>query len=556
MRKAGLLIFTIIISMVLIVTGCGGDETTTQPTATTTTATTSTSTSVTTTATTTATTTSTTTTSAGGPVSGGTLRYIVDQAPTGSLGNPDKMGGSQLYMAAVTEALIMADATGAATPLLAESWEWSDDMLTVTLNLRQGVKFHDGSDFNADVALWNLQQRMASGGLGTANMASVSKTGDYQIEIVTKKFDNTWFTNLRGTLGMMIPKDYVESNTEEFVDFNPVGAGPFKFKEYVENDHLTFVRNDNYWGKKPYLDAVTFMIIVDGTTARLAFENGEADILGSVAGGGRTANQLKERGFAVTSRPGGLSIALVPSVTNPNSPFANVKVRMAAEYAINKEKLAQTVGQGYYNAWYQLAGGSQSAFDPNFQGRVYDVEKAQELLEEAGYGNGFKTKLICGTNLAGDELPLIQADLAVVGIDAEIQTVSINEWIDHETNGWPEGLLESPMAFTELYGIDVNRYFRTPAAPNWSDGIYWDSLYRTAELEALCQEYFNLPLGEEETAKAREIVQWLFDNCSFIPLWDAEAIAVRQNWVKDMALPLAAGPVGWDYWNTWIEPHD
>jgi len=480
---------------------------------------------------------------------------IIDQAPTGSLGNPDKMGASQLYMFTCIEALIMFDSQGNATPLLAESWEWSDDYLTLTINLRQGVKFHDGSDFNADVAVWNLENRMAAGGLGTSNMESVSKVSDYTIQIVTRTFDNTWFSNLRSTLGMMVPKGYVEEKGEAYVDFHPVGAGPYVFKEYVENDHLSFVRNENYWGKKPYLDEVVLMIIVDSTTARLAFENGEADVLGSVAGGGKTANSLKEKGYVVTSRPGGLSIALVPSVSNPESPFSNVLVRQAVEYAIDKEQLAQLMGQGYYKAWYQMAGGAQPQYDPDFQGRVYDVDKAKELLAEAGYANGFKTKLICGTNLAGDELPFIQANLAAVGIVAEIETVSINQWIELETNGWPEGLLESPVAFTEIYGISLQRYFLTPESPNWSVGIYWDSLYRTPELEQLCQEYLSLPLGEEEVAKGKEIVKWLFDNASFIPLWDSELISVRQTWVKDMDIPYNAGPIGWDYWNTWIAPH-
>jgi ABC-type transport system substrate-binding protein len=396
---------------------------------------------------------------------------------------------------------------------------------------------------------------MAAGSQGATNIESVTKTGDFQIKIVTKLFKNTWFSDLRSSASMMISKVQYDEKGAEYCDFHPVGTGPFVFQEYVENDHMKFVRNENYWGTKPYLDAVNFLIIVDGTTAQLAFENGEADILGSIAGGGKTANLLKEKGYAVTSRPGGLSISLVPSVTNPDSPLANLKVREAIEYALDKEAIAQNVGQGYYSAWYQMAGGVQKIFDPNFKGRTFNLETAKALLAEAGYENGFTTKLICGTNLAGDELAIIQAMLAKVNITIEIETCSINQWIDYETNGWPEGLLESPNAFTELYGIDVNRYFWTPTAPNWADGIYWDSLYRTPELQALCVEYFALPLGDEEVAKGKEIVNWLFANCSFIPLWDAQAVGVRQQWVKDFSIPYSAGPIGWNYTGTWLAKH-
>lgn len=358
------------------------------------------------------------------------------------------------------------------------------------------------------------------------------------------------FSNLRGTLGMMISKEWFDAKGADYVDFHPVGAGPFTFKEYVENDHMTFTRNADYWGKKAYLDGVNFMIIVDGTTSQLAFENGEADILGNIAGDGKTANLLKTKGYAVNSRSGGLSISLVPSVTNPDSPFAKLQVRQAVEYALDKEAIAQNVGQGYYKAWYQMAGAVQKEFDPNFKGRVFDLAKAKQLMKDAGYEAGFTTKLICGTNLAGDELAIVQSMLAKINITVQIETVSINQWIAYETNGWPEGLLESPNAFTELYGIDVNRYFLTPTAPNWSDGIYWDSLYRAPTLQTLCLDYFKLPLGDAEVAKGKEIVNWLFDNASFIPLWDAQAISVRQNYVKSMDIPYSAGPIGWDYTGT------
>jgi peptide/nickel transport system substrate-binding protein len=538
MKKYGIISLLLLILTVLPLIGCGG-ETTTTPVATTTTP------AVTTPAAT------TTTPAAVKPVSGGTLRYIIDQSPSGSLGLPEKMWSSMLYMALCTEPLVKVDSQGTPTPLLAETWDWSDDGLTLTINLRQGVKFHDGSAFNADVCVWNLERGIAAFSGGSANIASVKKTGDYKVQIVIKAFDNTWFSNLRGTLGMMISKKQYDEKGADYCDFHPCGAGPFIFSEYVENDHLSFVRNDNYWGKKPYLDGVVFTVIVDSTTAQLAFENGEADILGNVTGGGKAANVLKEKGYSVTASPGGISYVLVPSVTNPESPLSNVKVRQAIEYAIDKEAIAQNLGDGYYTAMYQCAGPVQPVYDPNFKGRKYNVATAKALLKEAGYESGFSTKLIESTSHAGDEGPAIQAMLADVGITIEIELISINQWIDLETNGWPEGLLLSPHAYSELYGIDVDRYFTTPTTPIWGP-CYFHSAYRTQELEDLCTAYGAIPLGPQEVAKGREIVKWLFDNVTFVPLWDQLNIAIRQTTVRDIALPFAAGPIGWDYCNTWL----
>ncbi len=553
MRKYGLLFITIALIGILLLAGCSSSSTTTSPASTTQTTTSQVTTTQATTTSTQATT-SSTTTGTETPVSGGVLKITTDQGPTGSLGNPDKMGGSQLYMELCIEPLVFVDGQGTAQPRLAKSWSWSPDNLTLTMQLQQGVKFQDGSDFNADVAVWNLQMRIKDQGLGVSNMVSVSKVDDYTIQIVTNHFDNTWFSNLRGTLGMMISEQEWNQYGADYVDTHPIGCGPFSFKDYVENDHLDFVRNPNYYGQKPYLDEVDINIIVDDTTAELAFENKEDDVLGNIVGGGSTADQLKAKGYNIVTNPAGLTMSLVPSVSDNSSPLANLKVREAIEYALDKVSLAQAVGKGYYTPIYQEAGLTQKVYDPNFQGRTFDLDKAKQLMQDAGYPNGFEIPLICGTNLAGDELPIIQNMLAQINIKCDIQTVSVNQWIADETNGW-NGLLESPQAFTELFGIDVNRYFTVPTQPNWSNGIYWTSAYRTQELNSLCQQYFALPLGDQEVAMGRQIVQWLFNNCTFIPLYQESGILAEQSWVHNYALPISAGPVSFDYWNAWVSPH-
>jgi len=460
-------------------------------------------------------------------------------------------------MTAVIEPFIQFDAKSNARGLLAESWEWSEDNMSLTIKLRHGVKFHDGTSFNAEDVMWNMNRYLTGRSSAVTNIKSYSQIDDYTIKVDIVKFMNTWFSNLRYVTFCMISPEWYNSQGADYVNWHPVGTGPYKFKEYVDKDHLTFVRNDDYYLGAPNLDAIDYLFFADSTTAQLAFQNGEGDVMGAF-GTTKFANELKAKGgYEITVAPGGLSIGLVPSVMTPSSPMNDLKVREAVEYAIDKETIAKNVGQGYYNAWYQCAGGNQPVFDPNFQGRVYDPAKAKALLAEAGYPKGFKTKLICGTHLAGDELPLIQANLKAVGIEADIEIVSVTKWIDLETNGWPEGILESPMAFTELYGIDVTRYFQRPTSPQWGTGIYWKAMYRPDVLEDAVQRYIVTPLGPEEVAIGRECVKAIYDNCSIIPLWDSMSVGIRQTWVKDFRklVPYAAGPVGWDWWNTWLAPH-
>jgi ABC-type transport system substrate-binding protein len=440
---------------------------------------------------------------------------------------------------------------------LAESLEWSNNNTTLTLHLRKGVKFHDGTAFNAAAVVWNFDQRVAAKVAGTDNMASYESVDENTVRINLKKFDNTWFVQLRGTLGMMISPSWVKEKGVEYADWHPVGAGPFKFGEFVEKDYVKMVRNDDYWGGKPLLDAIVYKFIADGTTAQLAFQNGEAEVISVMAGGQNLATDLGPLGYKVLTSDGGEDLMFIPSVTNSKSPLANVKVRQAVEYAINKAAIAKNVGKGYFEPAYQYAGRTQTAYTPNFQGRVYDPEKAKQLLTEAGYPTGFKTTLFAASIMAGDEMPAVQANLKAVGIDADVQIIEIGRLIEMETKGWPEGLLESPVTVNDMFGFTISRYINRPAQPNNVQGIYWDSFYRPDELEAACQAYKITPFGPEEAAKGKEVVRILFEGVSAIPLWETHGIVVMQDYVQDYrkGLPLTSGLVSWSFTNTWLSNH-
>ena len=441
-------------------------------------------------------------------------------------------------------------------PRLMESYEWAPDNLSVTIHLRKNVKFHDGTDFNADVAKWNLDQHMKVGMDGMENIVSTDVIDNNTIKINIKQFQNTWFAKLGGATGMMISQKNYEEKGAAYVDWHPVGTGPFKFKEYKDKDYLLMERFNGYWGDKAHLDQIKYLFIADPVTAQIAFEAGEGDTISLMMGGPKMATDLAKKGFLVNATGGGLCMCFIPSVTSPASPLNNLKVREAIEYAINKEAIAQNVGLGYFSALYQYAGSTQLPFDPNFQGRKYDPEKAKQLLTEAGYPNGFKTTLYAGVHLAGDEIPAVQAYLKDVGIDADIQIISVAKWIDMETNGWPDGLLESPSTLSTDYGTTVLRYLVRPLQPNWFRGIYWNSMYRPDELEKAVQEYIVIPDAAGQLAKAKEIVKIVYDNSIAIPLWDSKNISITQPWVHDQYKGMEdfTGPI-WNFAGVWVSSH-
>jgi peptide/nickel transport system substrate-binding protein len=494
-----------------------------------------------------------TTTSAGGPQDGGVLRVIGTEGPTGSLGIPENVRGMPGLNGPAIEPLYTIAADGSIIYKLATDIQWSSDYKTLTIKLRKGVKFHDGTDFNAQVVIWNWDRAMAAHVDGSENVESYKIIDDYTVQMTCKQYINAWAQKPGIPLGIIISPSWVEKMGEDYVNWHPVGTGPFKFVDYKENEYIEYERFDDYWGDRPHLDGIKLIFIADPVTAQISFQAGEGDVISVMSGAPKMAADLIPQGFKVDAAPGGLCFCLVPSVTNPEDPLSNVKVRQAVEYAIDKVKIAQNLGKGYFTALYQYAGSTQSAFDPNFQGRVYDPEKAKQLLAEAGYPNGFKTKLICGVHLAGDELPAIQANLKDVGIDAEIELVSVAKWIDLETNGWPEGLLESPTTLSTDYGTTILRYLIKPIEPNWYRGLYWDSMYRPDEFVNLLEDYLAIPDAAGQVAKAREIVKYIYDQVIAIPLYDSQNIVVTQPWVHDRLVNVQ--PPNWNYTATWMSGH-
>jgi len=505
----------------------------------------------------------TTTATAGKPVDGGIFRAISVELPAGSIGIPENMGGlSALYMSSVFERLLLKDAKGEIIPQLASGFTWSNNNLTLTMPLRKGIKFSDGTDFNADAALWNINRRIAAGIQGTLNIASVKKLDDYQIQINLKTYQNTWFESFGGagngaTLGIMISPTAYQTLGEEKLNWNPVGigTGPFKFKSYDGGTMLELVRNEGYWGPKPHLDGITWKFITDPVTAELSFEKGEADMIWEIGGPAQLLHNLVPKGYKNVDLSPGLAWVLVPSSGNPNSPWAKQQVREAAEYAIDKKGITDTVLYGYATPLTQICISNQLPYDPSYQGRGYDPAKARQLLTAAGYPNGFKTNLYIAEQINGNYMPAIQANLKAVGIDATLQVVSTGKWIEMETNGWDEGLDMSPQG-AGPFGQFIMRYWIRPTQPNWSSGLYWKTMYRPPELDDLINKYLAEPTSQGQITSGRAVVKLMTDQALAIQLWVANDAHLMKDYVHDTNFGTAVLVDGiFNFTGAWMSPH-
>jgi len=329
------------------------------------------------------------------PQYGGILK-VGDYRPTTFLGYPQKTtaGWVKRQAAPCIENLFRLDASGELVPLLATGYKSDPDAKTITITLREGVKFHDGTDFNAEAVKWNLDQAVLTKQFGSPLIASVDVLDPYTLRINLKQWDNTLLGMLGFSyIGMMISPTAFKANGEEWAIAHPVGTGPFKFVSWEKDVKMTFRKFDDYWQKgKPYLDGIDNIIIKDKVVGGLSFRRGETDLLieplyEDIAG-------YEKEGYRVNRLAAGFAsptAGAIPDSADPNSPFSNLKVRQAISHAVDTKAMVKGVLSGEGIACTQWMFPGHWAYNPNIIGYPYDPEKAKQLLAEAGYPNGFKT---------------------------------------------------------------------------------------------------------------------------------------------------------------------
>jgi len=490
-------------------------------------------------ATTTKTTTSAPTT--GTVKKGGTLNFIINEVPQGSIGIYDHVQGLGMFSTLANETLLLACNDGSFIPMLASSWEWSNNNKTVTFHLRHGVRFHDGTDLDANAVKWNWDMEVADKAAGTNNLVSTEVVDQYTFRANIKEYSNLWLRYLAGC-DLIISPTYYQKNGAAYMDWHPCGTGPFKFVSYKENQELDFVRNDDYWGQKANIDALHVLLIPDKVTAQVALQAKQGDYMWILGGGAQLAHDLAGKGLNFEVGPGMVK-ALVPSSANPSSPFNKQQVREAVEYAIDKVKICKSIGFDYWQPRYQDVGSNQGPFIANYAGRTYDPNKAKQLLTAAGYPNGFKTLVWEGAPFAGDELPAIQDLLKAVNIDVETQIVTPGKWVDYEANGLPEGLDVSPHSLL-AYGFTLARFY----SPSTVAGAeYKDTVYLPSGMAKIVSDYLVIPDTDKDQLikKGQDAAKFISDNAIEIPLWELPEIFVAQPYCRNM---------GGDKWAKLINP--
>jgi peptide/nickel transport system substrate-binding protein len=361
------------------------------------------------------------------PKKGGTLRvgFYVEAATM----DPHLSGSKvdrQVYHN-VFEPLVTLDNKLGIKPGLAESWTQPDNK-TLVFKLRRGVKFHDGTDFNAEAAKFNFV-RMKTETKSVrknelANVDSVDVVDPYTIKLNLKKPDAALLATLTDRAGMMIsPKVVQERGTELERNAKGAGTGPFEFVEWVKDDHLLIKRNDNYWNKQggPYLDRIRYRPIPDDTVKLQSLQAGEIDVM----------DYVQPRDVAAVKADKNVVVLDVPSLAdfayqlNFGRPPFNVKaLRQAVAYAIDLEQIVKGV---WLNVGVPANGPippTSWAYDRSIAPIKRDLAKAKAKLAEGGKPGGFEfTVTTNNLPINVQEAEVMQAQLAEVGIKMKVSLV-------------------------------------------------------------------------------------------------------------------------------------
>jgi peptide/nickel transport system substrate-binding protein len=482
------------------------------------------------------------------PQYGGKIVWIQNGSPL-NLGYPATMDGTSQYSATpALEPLMDVDDQGRFLPTgLTTNYVLASDGKSVTLTLRRGVKFHDGTDFNAQAAKWNLDSVMQGKLIGTSTWASTDVIDTYTVRLNLIQRDYAVSANLGGVTTFMVSPTAVQKNGVDWARSNPVGTGPFKLKSFSRDVSVIYVKNSDYWQKGlPYLDGIDILVVKDPMVQAAALQAKEANVLQSISDY-NVVTDLRNKGFALGSLAPTTLYILTPDSKNADSALAKVAVREALEYATNKETIAQAVGYGFWHPLKQTAHSSWlAAFNPNITGRAYDPARAKQLLASAGYPNGFSTKIIYQQAVIDQNaLVAIQSQWKAVGVDVTLNPVPQATFVATRTNGWHDGFI---LIRSNVEQVFTNSFDRLLSA----DGKSYTSTLRPPGYGSLLSDAMASPDYATYQTRTQKVMQLVYDQATWHPLWAYPQINILDKSVRDANFYTKENMILWTPEKAWI----
>ena len=339
--------------------------------------------------------------------------------------------GTKEVLFNIFEGLIKPDSNGDFIPAVAQSYEVSDDALTYTFTLRDGVKFHDGSTVTAEDVKYSIDRCADTSG-GSPLVAAYSNIKDTQIDgnnfIIHLNEPDTEFLSYMTTA--IIP----EANKNP--DTNPIGTGPYMFVSRSPQENFIVKKFDDYYDKDraAHIENVTFKVIGNMDTVAMELQSGAIDMLARIPTA--QADLLDKNDFTILE--GTMNLVQALYLNNAEAPFDNVKVRQALCYAIDPQEIMLFVSDGKGT---ELGSSMFPAFGKYYMEELNDtynqnIEKAKQLLSEAGYPDGFSFDITVASNYTQhvDTAQVLADEFAKIGVTANIKLVEWDSWLSDVYN--------------------------------------------------------------------------------------------------------------------------
>lgn len=469
------------------------------------------------------------------PKRGGTLTvgFVSDSKTLDPLFSVQFSERQMLYL--VFDTLVKYAPDLSIKPELAESWTLENDGKRVVFKLRSGVKFHDGTDFDAAAVKWNIDQRLdpavASPQRGQLDsvIASVDAVNPTTVAFNLKARNAGLLSLLGERPGFMVSPTAWKKAGKEFGD-RPVGTGAFVFKEWVRGNRVVLERNPNYWqAGLPYLDRIVFSDLAGSVVGIQRLQTGEIDYVAEL--GPQDVRVLEGKpGIVLDPITVGRWFSLQWHMDAP--PFNNPKLRQAIAHAIDRGRLNDIVMRGKGT----ISNGPTPAglwwYDASVKSPEFSVEKSKAALKEAGYPDGFQFALSTPQVAALQQVnQLVQEQLAAAGIKLTLEPASSAEWYDRIVKGLTNF---TPTRWTQRADPDGLLYLLFH-----SKGYGNTTRYKNARVDELLDKARETYEIDQRKAMYSEVQKILATDIPMLPLFfSAEYAALRDDvknhvWIPD-----------------------
>ena len=441
-----------------------------------------------------------------------------------------------MFLYALHDALVKSMPGQAMAPSLAESWTVSPDNLTYEFVLRKGVKFHNGEPVTAEDVKFSFERyRGAGSGPFKARTAAVEVVDPHRVRF---RFKQPWpdFMTFYGTpstgAGWIVPKKYVEKVGDDGFKRAPIGAGPYKFVSFNPGVELVLEAFDGYWRKTPSVKRLVFRAVPEEETRLVMLKRGEVDIAYSIRGA--LAEEL-QRTPGLTLKPnyppGTFWLVFPEQWTDPKSPWANQKVRLAVNHAVDRAAINKAETLGFSKITGSII---PSSFEFFWQPPVhpYDVARTKRLLAEAGYPNGFDGgDYYCDASYANLGEAVVNY-LKAVNIKTQLRPLERAAFIAQNRDKKLKNIIQTASGAA---GNAATRLDAFVAA----DGTFTYGTY--PDIEGLVREQAGENDAKRREATLHRIQRLIHEKAMVAPIWELAFLNGHGPRVAESGLTLIAG---------------